>query len=149
MNMKKISALLALAFVSSNASSVINGAEILGFQNAAYDSNIATIDNILGRLATMPTESSPSIHVHNPFAFKQAVMDHTGGLFGNGNPTFGGAMTHIADSLGHKSTNTSQNSASSASGGNTNTREANFVSELHLLPTHTETHTNTNTEATM
>ena len=150
MNMKKISALLALTFVSSNATlTAYVPADVLAHQNAALTGSNTLVGTIMDKLPTaMATVPSISFSAHTPFAHKQVDMAH-GSLFGGGNPTIGGALTSLAGNLNMKSMNTSSNAANSTSVGNTNSRTIHLVPTFNLQPTHTGTNTTTASSQTI
>ena len=149
MNMKKISALLALTFVSSNALTAYVPADVLAHQNAALSGSNVLVGTIMDKLpAAMPHVPSISFSAHAPFSHKQVEMAH-GSLFGGGNPTIGGALTSLAENLNMKSMNTSHNAANSTSVGNTNSREIHLVPTFNMQPTHTGTNTTTASSQTI
>lgn len=148
MNMKKISALLALTFVSSNAAvTAYLPADILSHQNAAHTAANAALSNVMTAFpTTFPSTESVALGVQVPVAIKTATLDHNGSFLGGGAHTMGGQMTGLGiENINSKTINNSHNSAAATQVGNTLHRTVSLAPVMYLQPTTTSTGTSTST----
>ena len=148
MNMKKISALLALTFVSSNAAvTVLTAADVLANQNAGHTSVHNLLNSTMDKFnATFPSTESVALAAQVPVAIKTVTLDHNGSFLGGGSHTMGGSMTGLGiENINAKSINNSHNAANATAVGNTLNRTVSLAPVMYLQPTTTSTGTSTST----
>ena len=148
MNMKKISALLALTFVSSNASvATLVAGDIRNLAADARTSANTALSNVMTAFpTTFPSTESVALGVQVPVAIKTATLDHNGSFLGGGAHTMGGQMTGLGiENINSKTINNSHNSAAATQVGNTLHRTVSLAPVMYLQPTTTSTGTSTST----